>query len=453
MSINPLSGGTNLYLQQLMALERRQLQSLQANRSALEAKKSVFTDLSSKLSALRTLADQLAGGRQTSPLYAFSAESTDDDRVSVTSTSGAEGGSYSLKVTGIAHRHVLGSSEIDLDASTFSEGTYRFGITVDGEETQVEVTVDAGETNEEVLGKIASAINSSGVAASAHLVTTGSGLGRLVVRSEETGVEHLISEIRDTSGNLMQTLALTGTSSPGSYSSATTQEASDAAIELDGLILQSSSNTFENAVPGVTLTVHGTTEQDVEITISVSADEESIKKTIENFVSNYNAALAEVRKQVSGDLRGQPLVQRLSLSLRQAVARRVGPVGSGELSTLAEIGLTINRDGSLTFTNPSKLKEKLGEKVEEVAQLFNATDGIATRIDEIVDEFLGGAGPLSLLRRQADDKIRRLDTRIDREKTRLALREDFLRRDLAKIQDLISAVGIQQQLAQGLVGF
>jgi flagellar hook-associated protein 2 len=430
-----------------MALERRQLDRLEADKGALEARKKIFTDLSSKLSALRTLANQLAGGSRTSPIYAFSATATDDERVSVTATSSATTGSYRLSVASVARRHALASAEFELEETTIAEGTYRFGITLDGEETEVAVTVDAGETNETVLGEIASAINGSAAAVSAHVTTTASGQGYLVIRSQETGVDHLISNVRDLDGSLMSDLGLAGASSPTQYSAATTQEASDAEITLDGLTLRSSSNTFKSAIPGVTLVVHAETV--VEGTVAVSADKDAIQKAVEEFISTYNSALAEVRTQVTGDLRGQPLVRELSLSLRRATSLRVSSVEPGELSTLAEIGIAIGRDGSLSLANPSKLKEKLSDGAEQVAQLFDVSDGIANRIEELVDDFLAGSGPLSLIRRQNEEKIKRLDVRILREESRLELRESAIRRDLAKIQELISAIGIQQQIVQG----
>lgn len=448
------SGNLESAVQRLLALERRTLDQLTAQRAALRARKSIFSELAAKLGAFQSLASRLAARGGTSPLYAFTADSSDPTRLAVTAGPNAREGTANVVVSSVAMAHTLASRELELAESSIAAGRYTFAVTVDGQETAVEVAIEAGDTNQAVLDRVAAAIAGAGAGLWASRVTTDTGEGRLLVQSRQTGTRYIVSEVRDKSGDLMHQLRLDGRSGPQRYSSATTQQAADAVLRVNGVTVRSSSNTITDALPGVTLSVRGTTAttSGTGIAVTVAGDQDGIKAAIEEFISTHNAALAEVRSRLAGDLRGQLALQNLVLELRRATSLRVGSAPAGQPSTLLELGITINRDGSLALSNAGQLERAVSAGVDVMAQVFNREDGVATRLEGMVRRFLASGGPLGLLERQGDEQVRRLDTRIGREEDRLALREQVIRRALARLQEIVSALASQQQLAQGLFG-
>jgi flagellar hook-associated protein 2 len=395
------SGNLESAVQRLLALERRTLDQLTAQRDALRARKSIFSELAAKLGAFQSLASRLAARGGTSPLYAFTADSSDPTRLAVTAGPNAREGTANVVVSSVAMAHTLASRELELAESSIATGHYTFLVTVDGQETEIEVAVETGDTNQAVLDRVAAAIAGAGAGLWASRVTTDTGEGRLLVQSRQTGTRYIVSEVRDKSGDLMHQLRLEGRSGPQRYSAATTQQAADAVIRVNGVTVRSSSNTITDALPGVTLSVRGSTPttSGAGVSVTVAGDRDGIKAAIEELVSTYNAALVEVRSRLAGDLRGQLALQNLVLELRRATSLRVGSAPAGQPSTLLELGITINRDGSLALSNAGQLERAVSAGVDVMAQVFNREDGVATRLEGMVRRFLASGGPLGLLER------------------------------------------------------
>ena len=90
-----------------------------------------------------------------------------------------------------------------------------------------------------------------------------------------------------------------------------------------------------------------------QITVTVAPDTTSISQAIASFVGAYNTAIGDVNAQYTvgatnqeGDLAGDPAVRMLQDALLSAGGYSGG--GNG-VSTLADLGITMNKDGSLTL--------------------------------------------------------------------------------------------------------
>ena len=81
-----------------------------------------------------------------------------------------------------------------------------------------------------------------------------------------------------------------------------------------------------------------------------------------------------------------------------------------------------------------------------VQSLFDGADGIATRLTTRLDGFLGINGIIDSRQDALDDRITRLDDQIDRWDSLMAIRENQLREQFARLQQVIAAFQGQQQL-------
>lgn len=168
-----------------------------------------------------------------------------------------------------------------------------------------------------------------------------------------------------------------------------TQAASDAVFTIDGVNITRQSNSINDVVSGVTFSLFATTPALTEVTVNVAADPNLAKSGIISFINAYNdiRVFAAEQSQVGSDgkfteesyLAGDPLLRSTLNSLSSELTSIVSGLGSGALTTLAEIGITF-ADLPESADNPfvrniltldeDKLDSVLSSNFEEVEKLF-----------------------------------------------------------------------------------
>ena len=117
----------------------------------------------------------------------------------------------------------------------------------------------------------------------------------------------------------------------------------------------STTNTVTGAIPGVTLSLNGTSASQVQLTIGPDATNAST--AITNFVTAYNKVISDINTQFTldpstnteGPLASDSSLRSLQSSLLADVNYSVS--GSGGLTNLASLGINLNDDGTLTVDN------------------------------------------------------------------------------------------------------
>jgi flagellar capping protein FliD len=226
----------------------------------------------------------------------------------------------------------------------------------------------------------------------------------------------------------------------------------------------------EGVIPGVTLHLVSITNEagadPAPITIDVSGDRAGVRAAIEDFIAAYNSAISEVRSAVVDSFRGDPIVTGLPSLMMQRISRKVSGLGEEAPSTLLELGVTFDADGTIELSNVNRLNEAIDQHgIQKIAAVFNAGSdeidgqGIARRLDDLLDVFMsaprdiGGyeiAGPLNLIDSQLKSRTEFLDTRIEREEERLERYEYSLRERYARLQDLISGIAAQSSISDSI---
>lgn len=377
-------------------------------------------------SAVETFEASLAALESSSSSFeGLGVQSSADGVASATAGAGAVPGSYEVEVISLASSSKVASASLEGGASTTfdSGGT----LTIDvGDNASYEVQVAPGASLTEIRDAINSQLSAT-AGISANIITDASG-ARLVLSSEVTGegTDLYVKGTGDLAAlniNVDEDGNHDLTQQSGTGAGSITL-ASNASYKIDGLELSSSTNTV-TALSGLSikLTAEGTT------TLTVAPNTEGLKTSIEAFVSAYNNlitvtnALTRVTTSEdetstdAGALVGDALVRSLLGSIRNELVQP--STGSGELSVLAQLGVTTNKDGTLSIDD-AKLSSALETHYDEVQAFFVGDDGLIPRLKSVTEPYTapGGllAGRTESLQKtmtQLSEQQQALDRRID----------------------------------------
>jgi flagellar hook-associated protein 2 len=154
------------------------------------------------------------------------------------------------------------------------------------------------------------------------------------------------------------------------------QIAQDAILKLDGVEVRRTKNTVDDLIDGVSLTLIKE-NPGINVALAAKRPTEALKQAVNDFVTAYNqletifdGATAPAGSDGTGggplrtDTSIRDLRRKLGALTSSALAKQTGP------STLAEIGVRTNRDGSLTVDS-SRLDAALTDNPDAVEALFN----------------------------------------------------------------------------------
>ena len=369
----------NAMVSSLMSIEEQPLANLQAKQTSFNAKLSAFGTLKSAVSTFQTAVKALGGDA----LRALTASSTKSDVVGITATKdgGATAGSYAIEVSKLAQADKLVSTGV-APGATFAAAGSSMAITIGGKTTPLVLT-------DTTLAGISSAINKANAGVTATILNDGT-QDRLVITGSQTGSANGVSIAASGSLAAFDTTAATTTMTRS-------QTAQNAEMKIDGIAVSKPSNTVTDAIKGVTLNL-AQTNVGSPVTVSLAKDTTSISKSITAFVDAYNTLATAVNKQTAYNaatktgavLNGDASARSILTGIRGELTKAVS--GAGGLTTLSDIGIAFQRDGTLKLEKPAKLESALATNFENVSSLFSSTTGIATRLTKVTDEMLGTKG-------------------------------------------------------------
>ena len=170
----------------------------------------------------------------------------------------------------------------------------------------------------------------------------------------------------------------------------------DASITVDGVPADYASNTITGAIPGVTLTLLGTTSGGP-ADLSIGSDAAQVSTAINQFVSDYNTALGLVNAQFNfssttgtqGALASDPTIVALQSTLEQALNYLSPPAtGTTTVSTLNDLGISAGTDGLLTV-NSTTLDNALTNNPTDVQNFFEgpSLNGFANSLSNTLNSY------------------------------------------------------------------
>lgn len=397
-------------LDQLQEAERGKLAPITQQKKDQQAKISAYGQLQASLNAF-----QDALGKLNDPkLYQSLSANVRGDAVKATTTATALPGSYRVEVSQLATSGTLASSRVDKkDQALDLQGATAIRLAFGGGES-MDIAIEPGSS----LNKIRDAINAnkaSGV--NATIINDGQGY-RLALSSKTTGAEASIGSFSfvDAGG--------ASVAGPFGEDAVTKQAGKDAQLSVNGIAISNAKNQIEGAIQGVTLNLAEITVAEGETatsTVTIERDTLKQREAINGFVKAFNDLKDTIAKQTSfsgdsesaGELLGDNAVRTIESRLRSVLT---GGVEGGELSTLSQLGISLERDGKLKVDD-TKLSDLVANNPQALSAFFagdKKEGGLAGKLEASVAQMLGTNGVLKGAITGAENRVKSLDTRFER---------------------------------------
>jgi flagellar hook-associated protein 2 len=430
---------TSSIISQLMQIEAQPQNLLKTQLSQTQAQSAAYRQINTAMASLSSAAQAITDGGLTS---ARKASSTSSIVAASADSTAVAGSSLTFSVTQLA------STQTSLSAGTWNSATtdvttsaaagssalpgWPLSVVVGGK-TLGTIDVPAGGS----LNDAAAAINNSGYGLSATVVQLDSSHFKLQVTSTATGSAAAFS--------------LQSAADPTGSAFSVVTAAQDAKLDLgNGNTATSSSNTFNNLLTGVSVTVSqlspvpsgGTTPTPT--TISVSNDTSAATGLVQRLVDSANAALKAISDNTDSSdgstavLKGNWTLTNLAGQILSQVSSAVGS------SSPATVGIQLNKDGTIAFdssvfnsalsSNPSLAQQIVGGTTGVGADNVNHTpddtidvDGIAARLSVLAEQASDSAtGMITNLANSQDAQAKDIQSQIDDWTQRLQLRQQTL---------------------------
>jgi flagellar hook-associated protein 2 len=310
------------------ALPQTNLKNQLASEQAVLA---AYQSINTKMVTLQTASDALTLPSTWQAMVTQSSSAS----VSATATTGAQASAFTFDVTQLAAAQ----------SSVFANAVSSTSANVVTAGTPVTISVGAGspvtiDTGDGSLGAVVAGINQSGAGVQAAAVQVAPGQYRLQLTSATTGAASAFTVSGLDSGPLgalsntataRDAQVTVGAGTPGSYT------------------ISSSSNTFNQALPGVTFTV---SQLATGVTLSTTSDSTGLADNVQAMVDAANAVLTEIGNDtayntqthaasiLTGDFTARQLQNNILSSVSSAL-------GNG--TSAASIGISVSKDGQVTF--------------------------------------------------------------------------------------------------------
>jgi flagellar hook-associated protein 2 len=173
--------------------------------------------------------------------------------------------------------------------------------------------------------------------------------------------------------------------------------AANASLTVDGVPIQSASNTVTGAISGVTLRLLGAAPGS-QINLTVASDASQVSTAINQFVSDYNNAIGLVTAQFSidsttnsqGVLGADSTIVSLQSALEQAINYVNTPAtGTTTVSMLSDLGITANKDTGTLSVDSATLNNALTNNPSDVQNFFEGAtlNGFANSVYSALNAF------------------------------------------------------------------
>jgi len=287
---------------------------------------------------------------------------------------------------------IAATNTFTLPAAT-SELSGTFSYAIGG---GIPATVNLGSTPLS-LTNTASALNADPGFSSSGLIATISGANLVVTGT--TGSAGA-SSIDTTESSLTTTIlpatypALSDVTTPASTLNINTGLlAQDAKLTVDGVQLETGSNTVSTAIPGVTfqLLSKSTTPVQAEVT----NDNTDVETAFATFVAAYNTVLGDLTTQEGNTSTGTPeplygnqIVSQLQSALSLALTTGAA---SGSIKSLDQLGITVTNTGTLKLDNTT-LDAALNSNYSDVVGFIQNSGSFGQTLSTTLDQ-LGSTDP------------------------------------------------------------
>ncbi|MCL5049670.1 MAG: flagellar filament capping protein FliD [Firmicutes bacterium] len=399
MGMTSLGVGSGLELdamvRQLVALERApRIERIETREKAADANISALGQLKSAMSSLKTSISDLTSERSmNSRVASVSGQPEDNPFFTASASPSAASSNYNIEISQLASGSRMQSASFGnaTDAVAGGNGTMTFSA---GDKS-FDVEIEDGASLQDIANAINRSSDNYGVSAS--IINTGTE-SFLVFDSPTSGAGNDLS---------VTATGLTGIDGLTDGNLTTQREARDAIMSVDGIEVRSSTNTFENAIQGVSVEAKRvTTGTDFTPRLEVDIDRDGVREKIDGFIKTYNSLIDELDKLTayapdgkSGPLIGDSMVRSIRSQMSSILGNQVAGA-SDSMNSLFQLGITTTKEGKLEFdsrnigggTGEQRFDQALTQNFDDVVALFSGENGLATRMDSVIDQYTRSQG-------------------------------------------------------------
>ena len=314
------------------------------------------------------------------------------------------------------------SGDFTSASATLPSGLFDLQV---GTNQAVVIPVNSTSSTNTLTGLASYINNQKNLGVTASVVTTAAGASLALV-PQNSSVAGVITISNDTTGSG------NGMGFPSSYNPASPPaengmgftdavDGADAALTVDGIPVDSASNTVTGVIPGLTLTLSGLTssgETNTPVTLQISPNLTPIGTDINTFVSAWNTLIAAVNAGIqtnsstgaAGALSGDTSVDFVQQQLLSAISSSMS--GNNGAVNLQSIGIQMQDDGTLTVDSTT-LNSALQNNFAAVQNLFQGTSGVGQSIQKSLTALTSPAtGALNVDMNGISSQVKDLNTQI-----------------------------------------
>ncbi|NWF71396.1 MAG: flagellar filament capping protein FliD [Chloroflexi bacterium] len=250
--------------------------------------------------------------------------------------------------------------------------------------------------------------------------------------------------------------ASTSTTAGFLYSSTTLL---DSKFKVNGIDITRGSNTVTDVLSGVTLELKGVQlPTDAPVTLKISTDKAKVKTTIEEFIKKYNEALEYLNAKTSVDpekktreiLASDQVFKGLRMNMRSLMSSAVSTVQTGNPTLLSEIGIKVASNGTLSISDTAALESALASDVRKVSDLFNSSNGLAGRLNTLLEQFTSTGGQLDIAQDGTNTALANVKTALTRTNAQIDSKVAFFRKQYEQLYNTMQKISLQQQSISSL---
>lgn len=430
---------TQAIVKSLVDAEKAPKQS-QINTQTLKATTSLSSigKIQAALDAFRGALTTMSTG---SSFTGLTGSSSDEKVATMTAGNGASTGTFRLVVTQLASASKLSTRNfVGGTSSVVNAGASPTTLTISQSGKNYDLSVPPGATLQEVRDSINTQFSTSGL--SANILTDSSG-SRLVLTSTNGGVGSDLKMSGDSGINTGSTVV---------------EVPKNAKYTIDGIAMESKTNTIAEAVSGVSiklLSISPTAAGAVEptaTTIAVSTNNAVMKSGVKGFVDTYNALMKAISAETkvtmnadgtptAGALTGDASMRTLVNSIRNELNAMSG---SGALKSLAQFGISTDSTTGLLTLDDKKWDKAMTTNAADIGSIFNGKTGLLARLTTATDGYAkASTGTLAERSKSLSDSLNDLKKQQDSLDERMTLLQTSLSAKYNAMDSLVAKLRAQ----------
>ena len=360
-----------------------QATNLQEKQSELDAESSGLDSLSSALSDFQSAVDAL--NSDTDGPVTFAATSNNDS-ATVSANSQAQAGSYSFFVEQLAQGQ----------QTTFSMGDDAFSATGTFELTMGDSTMDIDLSAADQNGDGDGFIDASELVNAINDSDDNPGVSAALVKTDGTTTIMLTSD------------------STGAQSATDVSSAQDAIIHLgsaSGPAITNSSNTFDDVIPGVTMTFTEVSDSDSDLTtFNISEDSSASQEKVQTFVDAYNTLIDTVDSLTThGDDSSSAGVFAGDAGL-SSLANQLDDIAHASYNgvSIVDYGITLDSHGHLQIDS-DQFNDAMKSDPDGLTSIFVGDNSMVAQMDDLINTYTDSSNGIITLRQQnIDDQMSKI---------------------------------------------